>query len=607
MGQVYKGWDEVLRRDVAIKVLYPNTSDHLIARFVIEGKALGQVQHPNIMVIHDMHQADNGQLYMIMDFIKGESLSTMIEKRGPQKFFDVLPIFEKVCFGLRHAHSRKVLHRDIKPSNVMISDDRTQPDSVKLVDFGLAKQMDGEQDLTKTGSAMGSPPYMSPEAVHGKDFDERSDIYSLGCMFFEMLTGRPPFIADTQFHTMMAHIHKLAPTLSEVSGKTYDDEVEEFVRKCMAKDPANRFQNMHAVLAQLERIATTLTQRHHAERDANWESSVYASGALVRLKNEKYNKLFVLASVVLVCCGIAGTAYFMNKKPAQTGETRLQPVDAALPPVRESNEITEHNIAERRTNYLEGAHELEREDGRAACRASGRLDPKQIELDAKKFKDIEVLELERVERPELLVPMLSLHYKWLTITHTPISADLWRIIAKNKDLGFLCLNDFGGITEETVACLKSLPKLILLKVVATDEKIENIEIVCEAKSLQNICLEQFDITVDMMRDFVRLPRLYELKLDRCSIAAGALLKLNKSPCVNLSLVNDQLGAANAKELTKLNKIVFLDLHNSNVDDGMFLELAKMKSLKVVNVKRTLVTPDAVTKMHNLRPDIQVGF
>ncbi|MBX9667647.1 MAG: serine/threonine protein kinase [Candidatus Obscuribacterales bacterium] len=587
MGQVFKGWDELLNRDVAIKVLYPNTSDHLIARFIVEGKALGQVQHANIMGIHDIDQADNGQLFMVMDFIKGESLSTMIEKRGPQTFFDVLPIFEKICFGLRHAHSKNILHRDIKPSNVMLADDRRKPDSVKLVDFGLAKQMTGDQELTKTGSAMGSPPYMSPEAVHGKDVDERSDIYSLGCLFFEMLAARPPFIGDTQFHTMMAHIHKLAPSISEVTEKTYDDEVEEFVRKCMAKDPANRFQNMEEVVSQLEQIVTTLTERYKAERDS--ESSVYASGAQARLKNEKITKVLALVSIVILVLGGIAIVYFATREP----EKVVVKEELLGLPLGENDE----------RKYLDGAHKFEREDGRAACRVAGTLDPEQISLDVKTFKDIEFLFINSVEQPKLLVPFLELHYKWLEITETPINAELWGGISKNKDIGFLVLNSVGGLTEEAVACMKSLPKLIFIKVVGT-EKIDNINVISEIRTIQTICLDKFVVPADTMRDFVSLPRLFEVNMNQCKIAPGALLQLNNCPCVKLTVSNAVLTDSQLSELPKLSKLIFLDLHRTNLDDDSFLKLAAIKALKTLIVDRTGVTPKAVAKMHTIRPDIQ---
>ncbi len=601
MGQVFKGWDELLNRDVAIKVLYPNTSDHLIARFIVEGKALGQVQHANIMGIHDIDQADNGQLFMVMDFIKGESLSTMIEKRGPQTFFDVLPIFEKICFGLRHAHSKNILHRDIKPSNVMLADDRRKPDSVKLVDFGLAKQMTGDQELTKTGSAMGSPPYMSPEAVHGKDVDERSDIYSLGCLFFEMLAARPPFIGDTQFHTMMAHIHKLAPSISEVTERNYDDEVEEFVRKCMAKDPANRFQNMEEVVSQLEQIVATLTERYQAERDS--ESSVYASGAQARLKNEKNTKLLALLSIPIVVLGGIAAVFFAMRKPENVGAVHLdsKPIPGvAQDATPEDNERIETHD----TTYLDGAHPLERPDGRAACRVAGTLDPEQIALDVKTFKDIELLFINSVEQPKLLVPFLALNYKWLEITKTPIDAELWAVIAKNKEIGFLCLDSVGGLTDEAVACIKSLPKLILIKVVGT-EKIENINVISEVKNIQTISLDKFVVPVDIMRDFARLPRLFEVQLYHCEIAPGALVQLNKCPCVKLTVNFSEFTDSQLSELPKLSKLIYLDLHRTNLDDDSFLKLAEIKALKVVIVDRTRVTPEAVAKMHTLRPDIKV--
>lgn len=192
MGVVYKAHDTKLDRDVALKFLpLELTKDRdSRERFIHEAKAASALDHTNICTIHEVGETENGQLYIAMACYDGETLKDKIE-RSPLKVEDAINITTQIALGLSKAHEKNIVHRDIKPANVLITSDGT----VKILDFGLAK-LRGLSKLTKTGSTVGTAPYMSPEQAKGETVDHRTDVWSLGVVLYEMLTGQLSFKGD---------------------------------------------------------------------------------------------------------------------------------------------------------------------------------------------------------------------------------------------------------------------------------------------------------------------------------------------------------------------------------------------------------------------------
>lgn len=261
MSVVYRAKHKLMDKVVAIKLLDPRLVKQQIAvrRFQLEAQAASRLNHPNVIIVHDFGITPDGQPYMVMDFLSGRSLQDILDEK-PQLVADrAKKIFMQVASGLGHAHKMGVVHRDVKPNNIVIDRDHNGEEAVKIVDFGIAKLVSDsaspQERLTRAGEFFGTSMYMSPEQCRGKDVDSRSDIYSLGCVMFESLTGLPPFEGDNDFDTIQMHLSADPPTFHERRPDLLiPPEFEAAVRKALEKDVEMRYQTMEDLLSDLDKI-----------------------------------------------------------------------------------------------------------------------------------------------------------------------------------------------------------------------------------------------------------------------------------------------------------------------------------------------------------------
>ncbi len=251
MGVVYRVEQIFLGKELALKTIDRHLmSDITVRRFQAEARAAFAVDHPSIVSVHDFGLFDDDTPFLVMEIVQGETLGERL-KRGTLSVEEAISIYIQVCFGLAHAHESGVVHRDIKPNNIMLLTNVPEgiETGVKILDFGIAKlaHSDGGevQALTQTGEIFGSPLYMSPEQCTSGKVDQRADVYSLGCVIFESLTGTPPYVGESALMTMMMHQTATIPTLKEGSlGAEFPPELERLVALMLAKNPDDRYQNL---------------------------------------------------------------------------------------------------------------------------------------------------------------------------------------------------------------------------------------------------------------------------------------------------------------------------------------------------------------------------
>ncbi|MBU6453143.1 MAG: serine/threonine protein kinase [Cyanobacteria bacterium REEB67] len=261
-GKVYQAVENGTNRRVAIKILHQTLANDLemLRRFKKEAELSSRLSSRNTVSVKHFGLISDGRPFIAMDFIDGETTCALIEKGMGLPFMRALPIFIQAAAGLAHAHKNCIMHRDIKPGNIMLTTENGIADVVKIVDFGIAKELQLGNNftaLTLPGEAIGSPMYMSPEQCLGAEIDHRTDIYSLACVMYEMLTGRPLFRAPTAMSVMTMQV-RATPAPMNLPASMITAELERIVMKGLAKNPNERYMVMEELQRDLQIVFSRL-------------------------------------------------------------------------------------------------------------------------------------------------------------------------------------------------------------------------------------------------------------------------------------------------------------------------------------------------------------
>jgi len=259
MGQVFLAQHSLMCRPTAVKVMHAGDGAEptALARFEREVKLSATLTHPNTITIFDVGRTPERSLYYAMEYLEGLDLQGLVDRFGPLPPARAAYILKQVCGSLAEAHSRDIIHRDIKPSNIFLTRRGGLYDYVKVLDFGLAKQVREEETtaITQSGLLFGTPRYLAPETVYGSDkIDGRSDLYCLGGVAYFLLTGQPPFTAESSVEVVVDHVKTIPKRPSEVSETPIPAEFDDIVMKCLEKKPADRYQTAEELDVALEAI-----------------------------------------------------------------------------------------------------------------------------------------------------------------------------------------------------------------------------------------------------------------------------------------------------------------------------------------------------------------
>ncbi|HEX3758160.1 MAG TPA: protein kinase [Kofleriaceae bacterium] len=284
MGAVYLAEHALLGRQAAIKVLLREMSHRpdLVTRFFNEARAATAVKHPGIVEIYDFGYAADGSAYIVMEFLQGESLASRLRRTGPFLESRAAALCRQVAGGLGAAHAKGIVHRDLKPDNIFVVPDAdiAEGERPKILDFGIAKlasEQSAGQSMTRTGMVMGTPAYMAPEQCKGAgQVDARSDLYALGCILYEMVSGRPPFVAEGAGEVMALHIFSAPPpprAFAPVSAA-----LEQVILRALAKDPDHRFRSAEEMAAALQAVQPSGAFPRAGATDATRAMLPYGAG-----------------------------------------------------------------------------------------------------------------------------------------------------------------------------------------------------------------------------------------------------------------------------------------------------------------------------------------
>lgn len=324
MGKVYRAVQLPLNRAVALKVLDSRygagREESFKQRFLVEAALTAKLSHPNTVRVLDYGSTKDGLFYLAMEYLDGESLDKLLAS-GPLPWRRVLNIGQQVARALREAHELGVVHRDLKPGNVILLNLDDDTDHVKVLDFGLVKsfveghELEGRA-ITQQGMLMGSPPYMAPEQGEKNRADPRSDIYSLGVVLYEALTGQPPFRGGAPLEIILKHVHEKVPPLVTPKGfEPFPDALEAVVLKCLAKSPMDRFQSMDEVLSAMQDVVPT-----------HLTPAVETPSVEVTLPDKRNPVVLVLGFALAMAVGVGVTAFIMRRPPEPSPQPVPTPV-----------------------------------------------------------------------------------------------------------------------------------------------------------------------------------------------------------------------------------------------------------------------------------------
>jgi eukaryotic-like serine/threonine-protein kinase len=306
MGVVHKAFDSKLERTVAIKFLpvHIGSNQDDKQRFKNEAKAASSLDHSNICTVYAIDETDEGSLYIVMAYYEGTSLGALIEQ-GPLPISDLLNYCTQAASGLQKAHGSGIVHRDLKPDNLLI----TSEGQVKIIDFGLAKAAN-QSLLTKSGTTLGTAPYMSPEQAQGLNVDHRTDIWSLGVVLYEMITGQRPFKSEYESALVYSILNETPEPVTAVrTGVPMD--LERIVNKCLEKDPNDRYQHVDELIVDLRKVERELTSGKQQSTSAVRSGS--ATGFIASKNPSKITRP-VLIAVAALLITISGFYYFAGEK-----------------------------------------------------------------------------------------------------------------------------------------------------------------------------------------------------------------------------------------------------------------------------------------------------
>ncbi len=341
MGLVYEGIHTVIEKRVAIKLLRDDFSSRpeVVARFRQEAKSASRIGHEHIVDITDFGETVTGASYFIMEYLEGEDLANVLEREGVLAVQRAIAIVSQCCRALGAAHSKGIVHRDMKPENIFLVSRHDNADFVKIVDFGIAKMSDIEtpgepgRKLTKTGMIFGTPEYMSPEQAAGKHLDHRVDVYAMGVILFECVTGRVPFVGDSFMGILTQHMFEEPPPLAEVNPHVEcSAELEMVIYKALAKAPEDRYQDMPALLEALEaasegRVAkSTLAGYGEPVKAPRKPPRSIAPGRASSPTSlapppERSKLPMILAIVTVLALGGGVAAWFISQRPVEVTNT----------------------------------------------------------------------------------------------------------------------------------------------------------------------------------------------------------------------------------------------------------------------------------------------
>lgn len=472
-GSVFLCLDTILKRKVALKKLHTMSADTVVD-FQNEAQTCSKLKHQNIVSVLDLSADENGVPFMVMEFVDGITLENLLENSGPLTLEQSLPIINEICDALSYAHSLGIMHRDVKSSNILLADSHAY-----LIDFGIAKfkglHTDGELKLdTARNTIAGSPLYMPPDQGRGFKYDARSEVYSVGCVLFEVLTGKTPFQGAGALQILSLHAHQAPPALKDVlPDGDFPKQLEDVITKCLEKDPNNRFQSIQELQTSLNEIELPKTSTQVNPISVLTEHTYAQPETAGKTGKSKVAMIWVLLLAAAVGGGMS-IRLFVHEKPDAA------PAPATVPVERKASDF----------------NELDRQK---VIRDAVLKNVTNLKLSSGFIKDTDLDELKGYDKAEEI-----------DLTGDPVTD--------------------GGILKISGPRLKRL--------ILTNTDVRTLSFAPRFKNLQSLNLQGTNISDEALKQLRVLRMLRELKLDGTNITNAGLEEITHIPSLELVTVHE---------------------------------------------------------------------
>jgi serine/threonine protein kinase len=582
MGVVYKVEQVLLNRQMALKTLTGSEfSESSIKRFHAEAKLLAKLDHPGLVKVRDFGFIDNVKPFLVMDFVQGRTLSSVLKTSGVMPLDVAIKIFVELCFALGYAHSKNIVHRDIKPSNIMLTTPGldSENEHVKVLDFGIAKLLhrglNETEQLTRTGEIFGSPFYMSPEQCLGRPVDHRSDIYSMGCVMFEVLTGAPPFAGETSISTIMMHQSEKPLTLKEASmGREYPPEIENLVASMLEKDPDNRIQSLLDVAQLLIGVQKGLSGGTILNKSVNVPKQQDNSRGDGGLSTQNKIVVFVLSALLVGALGLVGFLYNNQRPTPKPIENAPDLPNGKWSHISPDGKMRVFNFPE---DFSIGSIGFE---GRQKYRIKAQGNVEVPASEKLLFKPNSMF----LAHPQFLKNFSSDDIDFIDFKDGGLTDSA---NAKYKITARAPLTD-----DELIYCnhLKTLSGLGLKNCTITDTGLSYIKDL----PLTQLNVDGTDVTAKGLSGMSCFKKLNYLRACHLRDGGQILRALKGSKSIHdLSLTGSDVGDEDLKVLQTLPNLESLNIgYNVRITDRGLPYLEKLKNLKAISVDQTSMTPRA---------------
>lgn len=628
-GVVYQCVDRMLNKRVAIKSLHVIERSQLVA-FQREAITTSNLRHDNVVKILDFGATEGGSPYMVMDFVHGVDLQTRVVEKGPLSQWQAVYLTYKLAQGLAHAHSQEIFHRDIKSSNILVTVDPTGQFEPVLIDFGVAQFKTGNaNELDKTG-IVGSPLYMAPDQAMGREYDARSEIYSLGCCLFETLTGTVPFQGNSALETMSMHAHHEPPTLADALQDSsieseFNHNLERLVATCLAKDPDSRYQSAQQLASALKEILDS-GELVPTKEEVAVESPVFSELVMPRVSGTTKVIAATVAGLLLV--GLSTLIFNRTFHPqAQIIEKKF-----------EVNGLDDFGLTTEKTllgkaragpfadtvnwDFIEEpGSDLKKKPGGGtfqqyvAPSSLGGTGKEMMTVGEGEVTDADLAKLKGKKIDFLIVHsryingsglkyLIGTGIRSLDIGHSSIDENGMKELAKLTDITSLNL-EFNPVTDRGLSYIANLPLhlLVLKRTTITDKSMETIR---KISSLMTLTLSGTAVTKDGIMSLKDMPNLQMLDCSKMT-SLSDLDGIEKFHLKHLVLADTSINDRTIAQIVKIPTITRLILDKTKITDFMFGLLPRLKQLERISVMECEgISEEAIERFRRKNPQIEVA-